>query len=65
MSIIHTCLAPEKGDPVQDDLKRKSITMPMYVWTLLQKEADVYHTNTSMLLQRIVLDYFRITQSDQ
>lgn len=59
------CSVPDKGNQVQNDLKRKSITMPMYIWALLQKEADVYHTNTSILLQRIVLDYFRLPNNDQ
>jgi macrodomain Ter protein organizer (MatP/YcbG family) len=47
------------------DLKRKTVFLPYRLWDLLSKEAKVYNTTVSQLMEKLVNDYFRLPNNDQ
>jgi hypothetical protein len=45
-------------------LKRKTVFLPVVLWDLLSEEAKVYNLTVSHLMEKVVNDYFRLSQRD-
>lgn len=62
-AMIPVCSVPEKGSSMTP-LKRKTVFLPIVLWDLLNEEAKVYNLTVSHLMEKVVNDYFRLSQRD-